>query len=112
MIRRSVLFRAVSLSLFLGLFLVLAGVSARAASVRGQVLHQNGKPATGIAVTLSDHKNFRSARASVGSDGMYYLSNIPAGEYYLEVWVDQKSPTVYQVKVSEPSTDMPRVTVP
>ncbi len=92
--------------------LLLAAASAHAASVRGQVSHKNGKPATGISVTLSDHKSFRSPPAYVGNDGMYYLSNITAGEYYLEVWANPKSPTVYQVKVSEPSTDMPRVTVP
>lgn len=108
MTRCAVLFRVGPL----GLLLVLSAVSARAASARGQVLHLNGKPATGIGVTISDHKNFRSARANVGPDGMYYLSDIPAGEYYLEVWVNPQSPTVYQVTVSEPSTDMPRVTVP
>ncbi|HUB52542.1 MAG TPA: carboxypeptidase-like regulatory domain-containing protein [Terracidiphilus sp.] len=90
----------------------LAAVSAHAASVRGQVMHQNGKPAGEIAVTISDHKDFRSSPAKVGSDGMYYLANIPAGQYYLEVWVNPKTPQVYQVTVSEPNTDMPRVTVP
>ncbi len=108
MTRRTAFLRAVSLSLLL----VLAVGSARAASVRGQVVHRNGKPATGMAVTVSDHKKFRSVRAKVGGDGMYYLSNIPAGKYYLEVWVNPQSPSVYQVTVSEPHTDMPKVTVP
>ncbi len=95
----------------LSLTLALATASAHAASVRGQVLHQNGQPATGIAVTVSDHKSFRSQPAHAGSDGMYYLYNIPSGQYFLEVWTNPQTPTVYQVTVSEPHTDMPRVTV-
>ena len=105
---RSVLTRA----LVVCLGFLPAAASAHAASIRGQVVHQNGKPAAGTAVTVSDHKDFRSARASVGSDGMYYLANIPAGQYYLEVWVNPQQPLVYQVTVAEPNTDMPRVTVP
>jgi hypothetical protein len=89
-----------------------ATMAADAASVRGQLLHQNGQPATSITVTISDHKNYRSAPAQVGVDGMYYLYNIPAGQYYLEVWVNPKTPQIYQVTVKEPNTDMPRVTVP
>ena len=87
-------------------------VSAHAASIRGQLLHQNGQPAAGVTVTISDHKNYRSAPARAGSDGMYYLYNIPAGQYYLEVWVNPQTPAVYQVTVAEPNTDMPRVMVP
>jgi hypothetical protein len=92
--------------------LAAASMAAHAASVRGQVLHHNGQPAAGVAVTISDHKNYRSAPAHAGNDGMYYLFNVPAGEYFLEVWTNPHTPTVYQVTVSEPNTDMPRVTVP
>jgi len=95
-----------------GLFLILTAAAASAASVRGQVVHQNGRPATGIAVTISDHKNFRSARAKSGEDGMFYLSSIPAGRYYLEVWWNPNAPAVYLITVSEPNTDVPRVKVP
>lgn len=91
--------------------LALASAAAHAASVRGQVLHKNGQPAADITVTISDHKSFRSPPAHAGKDGMYYLFNIPAGQYFLEVWADPRTPTVYQVTVSEPNTDMPRVTV-
>ncbi|MGP8250657.1 MAG: carboxypeptidase-like regulatory domain-containing protein [Terracidiphilus sp.] len=98
--------------LFCSAVLAVASTTAHAASVRGQVLHQNGQPAANVTVTISDHKNYRSAPAHAGSDGMYYLYNIPAGQYYLEVWVNPKTPQVYQVTVSEPNTDMPRVTVP
>jgi hypothetical protein len=92
--------------------LAVASTVVHAASVRGQLLHQNGQPATGVTVTISDHKSYRSSPAQSGNDGMYYLFNIPAGQYYLEVWVNPKTPKVYQVTVTEPNTDMPRVTVP
>lgn len=92
--------------------LAFASVAAHAASVRGQLVHKNGQPVAGITVTISDHKNYRSTPAQVGKDGMYYLYNIPAGQYYLEVWVNPKTPQMYQVTVTEPNTDMPRVTVP
>jgi hypothetical protein len=91
--------------------LAVASMAAHAASVRGQVLRQNGQSAEGITITISDHKSYRSPPARAGNDGMYYLFNIPAGQYYLEVWVNPQTPTVYQVTVSEPNTDMPRVTV-
>jgi len=112
MTRRASFLRAFCLRLAVSLALALAAALAHAASVRGLLVHQNGKPATGVAVTVSDHKSFRSAPAHVGADGMYYIFNIPAGQYYLEVWVNPQTPTVYQVTVSEPNTDMPKVTVP
>jgi hypothetical protein len=92
--------------------LAVAATAAHAASVRGQVLRRNGQPAAGVTLTISDHKSYRSAPARSGNDGMYYLFNIPAGQYYLEVWVNPKTPEVYQVTISEPNTDLPRVTVP
>jgi hypothetical protein len=90
----------------------IASVAAHAASVRGQLVRENGQLAAGVTVTISDDKNYRSAPAVAGSDGMYYLYNIPAGQYYLEVWVNPKTPKKYQVTVKEPNTDMPRVTLP
>lgn len=108
MTRRASLFRMILFSAALA----AASTAAHAASVRGQVLHQNGQPAANVTITISDHKNYRSSPAHAGNDGMYYLFNIPAGQYYLEVWTNPQTPTVYQVTVSEPNTDMPRVTVP
>jgi hypothetical protein len=104
---------AIAIRIFLSCAaLWVASTAAHAASIRGQLLHQNGQPAASVTVTISDHKNYRSAPAHAGSDGMYYIYNIPAGQYYLEVWVNPNTPQTYQVTVAEPSTDMPRVTVP
>ena len=48
-----------------------------------------------------------------GVNGMYYLYNIPAGDYYLEVWVGN-SPIVYPVRIffGNPVQDLPRAVVP
>lgn len=108
MTRRAMMIRL----LFCCATFAVASTPAHAASIRGQLLHKNGQPAGSVTVTISDHKNYRSAPARAGSDGMYYLYNIPAGQYYLEVWVNPKTPQVYQVTIAEPNTDMPRVTVP
>jgi len=94
------------------LALVLAAASAHAATVRGQLLHSNGYPAAGYAVTVSSAQTGRSSPARVGADGMYYILNVPPGAYYLEIWVNPQSPMVYQIYVNEPYTDIPRIVIP
>lgn len=92
------------------LFLVTA---ANAATIRGRLIHSNGYPAGGIAVTVYNANTGRSSPAYTGGDGMYYIYNVPAGPYYLEVWVYPGSPpVVYQVQIGEPYTDLPQVMVP
>ena len=91
---------------------VLAASFAHAANARGQVVHHNGTPATGCVVTLLNSQKVRSASAQVGTNGMYYFVNIPAGQYNLEIWVNPQTPTVYRVTVNEPNTDLPKVTIP
>jgi hypothetical protein len=86
---------------------------ACAATVRGRLVHQNDGPAAGIQVTVSNADQGRSEPGRSGSDGMYYLYNIKPGKYYLEVWTDPgKPPTVYQIQVTEPYTDVPQISVP
>jgi hypothetical protein len=40
---------------------------------------------------------------------MYYLQ-LPAGPYYLEVWLSN-TPTTYPIQVNEPYTDIPPIAV-
>jgi hypothetical protein len=106
---RAQLYRAAWLGL---LFVVGAGL-ANAATVRGRLVHKNGSPAAGVTVTISNQKAGRSAPARTGADGMYYLFNLHAGAYYLEIWVQPSGPPqVYQIQVVEPNTDAPQVPVP
>ena len=83
---------------------------AEAATVRGQLLRR-GKPAPFLTVTLSGQPG-RSSPTTTGSDGMFYLLNVPAGCYTLEVWVGSKqepSATFANHCVKDPLTDIPPV---
>jgi len=92
---------------------------AAAATVRGRLdrIYPNGarSPAQGVAVTIYNQNLGRTTAAYAGSDGLYYLYNIPTGSYYLEVWTSRDPrvpPTVYQINVGEPYTDIPPIVVP
>src|SRR5437588_22985 len=95
------------------LLIFLMPVWANAATVRGRLVHANGYPAAGVAITVVNQQVGRSSPAYVGPDGMYYLYNIPPGYYYLEVWIYPGAPPqVYQIQVFEPYTDIPPTGVP
>lgn len=103
--------------------LLLAVVSASsvgvsAATVRGQVgcAVAGGKSGavTGKYVTVFNAGIGRSKQAAVGANGMFYLYNIPANSYVLEVWSKSNPslpPQTFQLKVLEPYTNVPAITV-
>lgn len=100
-------------------FMVVSAGFASAATVRGRLdrVSPNGAPyaATGVAVTIYDQSMGRTTPAYAGTDGFYYLYNIPAGSHYLEVWTSRDPsvpPTVYPISVGEPYTDIPPIVVP
>jgi len=97
-----------------GWMLLGAAHAASAALVRGRLERQRA-PAPGITVTLYSRKTGRSAPAHSGNDGMYAYNNVAAGAYVLEVWVSRDPrvrPAAYPIKVVEPRTDLPAITVP
>jgi hypothetical protein len=95
------------------LFSSLTAGSAHAATVRGRLVHANGYPAAGVAVTVFNQQVGRSSPAYAGPDGMYYLYNVRPGIYYVEVWVRASGPpVVYQIRVVEPYTDIPPIRTP
>ncbi len=92
---------------------------ANAATVRGRLdrVKPNGirYAGAGVAVTVYSQAMGRSNPAYAGPDGMYYLFNVPAGAYYLEVWVSRDPrvpPRVYPISVAEPYSDIPPIVVP
>ena len=94
-------------------FAVLATGSAHASTVRGRLVHANGSPAAGFAVTVYNPQTGRSSPAHTGPDGMYYLYNVRAGSYYLEVWISAGGkPVLYQITVGEPYADVAQIGVP
>ena len=105
------------LTTYCTLFLLTVG-TANAATVRGQLNRRYGtsaSPAAGICVTVYKPGGARSARACSNSQGKYYLSNITPGDYQLEIWTSLSSgapPIRHTIKVAEPHTDIPPITVP
>ena len=101
---------------YCAVFLVMLG-TARAATVRGQLKRPDGRkvvPAAGMCITVST-RNGRSPRACSNFQGMYYLPNVPPGDYLLEIWTspDPKAPPIRQnIRVVEPYTDIQPITVP
>jgi hypothetical protein len=99
--------------------LLVLSSAAAAVTVRGRLdrVYPNGAryPATGVAVTLYSQRSGRSNPAYAGPDGLYYIYNVPAGAYYLEVWTSRDPnvpPTVYPIYVREPYTDIPPIIAP
>lgn len=99
--------------------LAVATTAAGAAEVRGRLdrVGPNGahSPAVGIRVTVYNPASGRSAPATTGSDGIYHVQNIQAGTCQLEVWTSNDPrvpPTVYPIRVGEPYSDIPPITVP
>lgn len=96
--------------------LVSFTTAGEAATVRGRVEHisANSQRAVmaGIAVTVFRAGLGRSAPTYTDRNGMYYLQNLPAGTYNLEIWMaGRQQPVVYRIRVSEPYTDIPPVLI-
>ena len=99
---------------------VLFTVSAftYAGTVRGRVDRRDGYgrvyPAVYVAVTLFQQGKGRSAPSYTGSDGMYYLYNVPPGTYNLEIWAyPNQPPIVYTIYVGDqPLTDIKPIQIP
>ena len=96
-----------------------AGVAVSAAStVRGRIVRKGASgqyPAVGVTVSVNSNnaKVGRSAFVYTGSDGMYYLSNVPAGDYQLEIWVTRQKPMTYNIRVRDQAfTDIAPIVIP
>jgi hypothetical protein len=86
---------------------------SQGATVRGQlVFASNNAPAAYVAVRLNAPGKGPSEFAYSGSNGRFYLPNVPAGNYQLEVWRGGKTVVTVQVTVQEPNTELTPVRVP
>jgi hypothetical protein len=104
--------RLLAVRFFVGVLAVGIPAAAEAATVSGQLVHSSDNtPAAGITVTLANGGG-RSQPVKSDEKGSYSFSNIPAGQYYLEVWVNPTTPQSYTVTVSEPSTTLQTEKVP
>jgi len=92
--------------LFLGSLVLLAS-AANAATVHGQLVYaSNNAPAPYVGVRLNAPSRGASEFAYSGSDGKYYIRNVPAGEYQLEVWCGGKLVVAIAVTVQEPVAEL------
>lgn len=105
--------RCINIALLISLLLTFVGTaSAQGATVRGRLDRRDGQgrlyPATYVSVTLNSPKMGRSSQAYTGADGMYYLYNVPPGDYQLEVWAyPGRAPITYNIRVYDrPYTDI------
>ena len=94
------------------LLLAIAGVSqAAAATVRGK-LQRGNAPASGVEVTLLNPQKVRTSPVYSGANGMYYIPNVKAGSYTLEVWSTPRKPLTFSIQVREPESDINPVKLP
>lgn len=102
-------------------FLSPAGMVAQStavpqsATVRGLLEHnpEKGKkaaPAARIAVAVVDGAG-HSFGATSEQNGMYYIGNVPPGNYVLKVWANRKNPLTFPITVKPPLTDVAPVIV-
>lgn len=85
---------------------------ARAASVQGQLVFANNSPATYVAVRLNAPGKGASEFAYTGRDGKYYMRNVPAGQYQLEIWRGGKMVLSIPVAVQEPAANLATARLP
>lgn len=85
--------------------------TGQAATVRGKLLRGKGV-AAGIEVTVLSPQKVRSIPAYSGSNGMYYIPNVKAGSYTLEVWVKPNKPLTFPIQMKEPESNINPVQVP
>ena len=86
-------------------------------TVRGRLNRRDGSgrpyPAVSVRVTLNHAQRGRSASSYTGTDGIFYLQNVPAGTYNLEIWPNPDQPIVYTITVSDQGiTDIAPIVIP
>ena len=109
--------RALLPALMLVAFL-LSPAQASASTVRGKLYRVNPQgqifAAVGVRATVSRADLGRSGPSYSDPQGMYYLFNIPPGNYVLELWVyPNRPPWAFQIVVpNQPFTDIAPIHVP
>ena len=96
-------------------FIAAAVTLAGAAVVRGRLVHQNQVPATGLLVTVYNPNSKRTVPVHTDANGAYYIPNVSAGNYCLEIWTATgpgAKPIEYSIRVDEPYTDVATKVIP
>ncbi len=104
-------------ALFAIAIVLMFAVFADAGTIRGRLVRRSGQgdyPAKGIQVTVFRSQMGKSSPTYSGTDGMYYLYNIPEGTYTLQVWVyPNAAPLTFTITVDgQQFTDIAPIIVP
>jgi hypothetical protein len=92
----------------------LAATDVEATTVRGRVDRQTSfgiVTAGSIKVTLKSTAGSRSSPAYTNPQGVYYIYNVPTGNYVLEVWSSRNPVTIPITVQNVPVFNAPTVTV-
>lgn len=86
----------------------LVASAAAAETLRGQVVHADGKTGyVNVAVTLDG--GGKTGTVYTASDGMFYLQNVKPGEYTLSLRSANDAKAIKVVVAAKPYTDLPPV---
>lgn len=91
--------------------------SAQQVTIRGRLERATPGgvyPAVGVAVTVYSSSIGRSNPTYAGTDGMYYIYNVPPGAYALEIWIPgAPTPMMFPIAVPfVPYFDIAPIRVP
>ena len=99
--------------LVVGGLILLFALTAAAANVRGQLVYaSDNSPAPYVAVRLNSTSRGASEYAYSEADGRYFIKNVPAGDYQLEVWRGKRIILTIPITVREPDSAVEPVRVP
>jgi hypothetical protein len=87
------------------LLLSAASLLAQNSQVTGQVLRKNGRPAVNHTVSLADKFAFTDVK------GRFRIQDVPFGEHDLRVSRDKKVIKEIKVKISQPNTAIPTISL-
>jgi len=95
------------------IIMLLSPLVGNASNVEGQVVFAStGRPSPYVAIRLYSASRGPSEFAYSGINGKFYMKNVPAGDYQLEVWRGGKVVVSTTVSIHEPSTSLPPTRIP
>jgi hypothetical protein len=96
-------------TILLTLLVFAIATAADAATVRGKVTYSDARPHPGVSITLTSAATGATPTVRTDEEGMFYLQNVPAGQYTMEV-TTSKGKSTYRVTVTADAySDVPPV---
>ena len=90
--------------------LVLCAAAANAATIRGKVTYPNGAPCAGAAAKAASPKG-ETTIAYSDREGMYYIHDVPAGHYTVNVTKGKTTKSVPVTVTNAPYADAKAISI-